>query len=415
MNRQKAILRSMKKKLLFVINTLSRAGAEAALLELLRQLDPERYDVSLFVLTGQGEMASELPPYVWLLNTAYDNTSVLSRAGKQKLMKQVLRSFCARGTVIRLFPYLLYNLWDMCRRGSVNAEKLLWRVLSDGAPRWDTEYDLAVAYLEGGSTYYVADHVKAAKKAAFVHVDYTMAGYTRELDRDCYSKMDKIFAPADTTRRSVLAVYPEFKHKLDLFPNILNVSEICRKSRLPGGFTDSYGGIRLLTVARLTVQKALDISIEAMKLLKDAGGQFRWYVLGEGNQRGYLEQKISSLGLTEDFILCGAVDNPYPYFVQADLYVHASRFEARSISIREAQILECVILASDCDGNREILSDGEDGKLCSLTPEGIRDGILWLMEHPEERARYAKAAGQKRQDQSAGADKLLSLVGGNEG
>lgn len=399
---------------MFVINTLGRAGAETALLELLRQLDPERYELSLFVLTGQGEMVSELPPYVRLLNTVYDRCPVLDKAGKRRLMKKVLRSLWARGNAIRLSAYLLGNLLDMCRRGAVRADKLFWRVLSDGAPRWDTRYDLAVAYLEGGSTYYVADHVKAARKAAFVHIDYTLAGYTRRLDRDCYQKIDKIFTPAEDTKASVLKVYPEYGYKVEVLPNILDVSEIRRKSKLPGGFEDDYRGTRLLTVARLTAQKALDVSIEALKLLKDAGGQFRWYVLGEGSQRDFLEQKIRSLGLTEDFILCGAVDNPYPYFVQADLYVHASRFEARSISIREAQILECVVLSSDCSGNRESVDDGVDGKRCPLTPEGIRDGILWLMEHPQERARYAKAAGQKHQDQENGTDKLLSLIGENE-
>lgn len=94
----------MKKKLLFVINTLGRAGAETALLELLRQLAPEQYDVSLFVLTGQGELAPEQPPYVRLLNRNYDHTSVLSRGGKRRLMKKVLRSSWARGTAIRLLP-----------------------------------------------------------------------------------------------------------------------------------------------------------------------------------------------------------------------------------------------------------------------------------------------------------------------
>lgn len=407
--------KSMKKKLLFVINTLSRAGAETALLALLRQLDPERCDVSLFVLTGQGELVSELPPYVRLLNTDYDNTSVLSQAGKRKLMKQVLRSLCARGTGVRLFPYLIRNLWDMFRHGSVNAEKMLWRVLSDGAPRWDTEYDLAVAYLEGGSTYYVADHVKAAKKAAFVHIDYTMAGYTPKLDLGCYQRFDRIFTVSDEVKTHFLEIYPEHEHKLEVFHNILDVSEILRKSQLPGGFADGYTGTRILTIGRLTAQKAFEVSIEALKLLKDAGGRFRWYVLGEGDQRSKLEQMIDSLGLTKDFILCGAVDNPYPYLVQTDLYVHASRFEGKSIAIQEAQILECPVLASDCSGNRENVSDGEDGKLCPFTPEGIRDGILWLMEHSEERTRYAKAAGQKYQDQANGADKLLSLVRENEG
>lgn len=405
----------MKKKLLFVINTLSRAGAETALLEILRQVPPERYEVSLFVLTGQGELASELPPYVRLLNTDYDNTSVLSRVGKRKLIERVFRSMCARGTVIRLFPYLFRNLWRMLGDRAVNAEKLLWRVLSDGAPRWDRSYDLAVSYLEGGSTYYVADHVKAAHKAAFVHIDYTMAGYTRALDLDCYREMDKIFAVSDEVRSRFLEVYPENGRKLEVFHNILNISEIHRKSRLSGGFTDGYGGTRILTIGRLTAQKAFEVSVEALKLLKDAGGRFRWYVLGEGDQRSRLQRKIGALGLTEDFILCGAVDNPYPYLAQADLYVHASRFEGKSIAVQEAQILGCPVLASDCSGNRENVSDGEDGKLCPFTPEGIRNGILWLMEHPEERAKYVRAAGQKYQEQTNGVGKLLSLVGENEG
>lgn len=400
----------MKKKLLFVINTLGRAGAETALLDFFQALDPQRFDISLFVLTGQGELVSGLPPHVRLLNTDYDSASVLDKAGKRRLIKRVLRAAWARGNGIRLFPYLLSNLWDMLRRASVHADKLLWRVLSDGAPRWDTRYDLAVAYLEGGSTYYVADHVNAAKKAAFVHTHYIMAGYTRKLDQGCYDSFDKIFAVSNEARSHFLEVYPEYAQKTGVFPILLNVREICRKSRLPGGFTDGYGGTRILTIGRLTYIKALEVSIDALKLLKDAGGEFRWYVLGEGDQRGKLEQQISALGLTEDFILCGAVENPYPYLAQADLYVHASRFEGKSIAVQEAQILGLPILASDCSGNRESVSDGVDGKLCQLTPEDIRDGILWLMEHPEERMRYAKAAEQKHQELANEKDMLLSLV-----
>lgn len=400
----------MKKKILFTINTFSRAGAETALLALLRQLDPEQYDISLFVLTAQGEMVSELPPHVHLINTAYDETSVLSKAGKKKLFKQILRSLFSRGTCIKLFPYLVRNLWDMLRHGSLAVDKLLWRVLSDGAPRWDTAYDLAVAYIEGGSTYYVADHVNAAKKAAFVHIDYRMAGYTEKLDRGCYDKYDKIFTVSDEVKTHFLEFYPRYKEKAEVFHNILDIPEINRKSQLPGGFTDGYSGTRILTVGRLMAQKAFEVSIDALKLLKDAGGDFRWYVLGEGDQRSKLEQQISSLGLTEDFILCGAVDNPYPYFAQTDLYVHASRFEGKSIAIQEAQILECAVLVSDCNGNREQVTDGEDGKLCSLTPESIRDGILWYMEHPDEKARLAKAAAQKYLSQANEMNKLISLI-----
>ena len=384
-------------------------------MELLGRLDPDEYAVSLFVLTGQGEMVCELPPHVRLLNEGYDPSPVLDRAGKRKLAGRALGALVKRGTCIRLLPYMLYNLWDMLRRGRVDAAKLLWRPFSDGAPRWDTEYDLAVAFLEGGSTYYVADHVRAKKKAAFVHIDHAKAGYTRRLDRDCYSKMDGIFTPAQSVLEGFLQVYPEHGGRVEVFHNMLGTSEILRKSRLPGGFKDGYDGVRILTVGRLAAQKAPEVAAGAMKLLHDAGVACRWYMLGEGEQRRRMERMIRELGLEEELILCGAVDNPYPYLAQADLYVHASRFEGKSVALQEAQVLGRPVLASDCAGNREAVTDGVDGRLCPLTPEGVRDGILWLMEHPAERERYAEAAARKYQSRADGMDRLLSLLGESEG
>ena len=42
--------------------------------------------------------------------------------------------------------------------------------------------------------------------------------------------------------------------------------------------------MRILTVGRLTAQKAYELAIDAMKLLKDQGVKARWYVLGEGER-----------------------------------------------------------------------------------------------------------------------------------
>ena len=52
------------KKILFVINTLGGGGAEKALIQLLKQISPEQYNVSLLVLLGQGERIHEVPAYV---------------------------------------------------------------------------------------------------------------------------------------------------------------------------------------------------------------------------------------------------------------------------------------------------------------------------------------------------------------
>ena len=169
--------------------------------------------------------------------------------------------------------------------------------------------------------------------------------------------------------------------------------------------------MRLLTVGRLTRQKAYDIAIDAMKRIKDSGVRARWYVLGEGDQRKALEKKIAALGLQDDFILLGADANPFPYYAQADLYIHATRFEGKSIAIQEAQALGCAILASDCNGNREQIRNGQDGRLCPLTPEAIAGEVISLLGDESER-RLGQAARQKTltQEQEQDPGLLLELL-----
>ena len=175
-----------KKRILFVINTMGQAGAETAMISLLESLNPKEYEVSLFVLLGQGEMVHKLPEYVTLLNQNYDDTSVLSKDGKKKLIFKVLGLLCSRASFFRNIPYLLSNAWTMVRKRDLQIQKLLWKPLADGAWHSSEEYDLAVAYLEGGSAYYVAEYVNAKKKIGFIHTDYENAGYTPKLDQGCY-------------------------------------------------------------------------------------------------------------------------------------------------------------------------------------------------------------------------------------
>ncbi len=176
-----------------------------------------------------------------------------------------------------------------------------------------------------------------------------------------------------------------------------------------GGFSDDFKGRRILTVGRLTYQKAYDIAVEAMKILKDAGYHARWYVLGEGEERKALEKKIAALGLQEDFLLLGAVTNPHPYYLQTDLYVHATRFEGKSIAIQEAQTLGCAVIASDCNGNREQITDGSDGMLCELTPCAIAERIETLLKDEEKRKALGRAAKKKKIHQMENLQVLLGM------
>ena len=380
------------KKILFVINTMGTAGAEKALIELLRKTDKTEYEISLFVLTNQGELISSLPKGVKLLNRDFDTTSVLEKKGRANLTKTCVKSLFDKGQIITKLPYILRAFMTMLKNKRIMPDKLLWRVLSDGAEVFDTQFDLAVAYIEGGSTYYVADHVKARHKAAFVHVDYEKAGYTRQLDKDCYNRFDKIFTVSDEVKDSFIKVYPELSDKIEVFHNMIDPYEIKKKALERKGFDDGYDGARILSVGRLTAQKSFEVSVDAMEILKKDGIKARWYVLGEGDRRTILENYIKKKGLEKDFILMGIKENPYPYMKEADIYVHCSSFEGKSIAVQEAGILGMPRILSDCSGNREQTKDGTDGILTQLECVSISEKIKILLEDDTLRKKISSNA-----------------------
>ena len=73
------------KKILFVINTLGQAGAETALIELLRKFNEcEGCQIDLLVMLPQGELFSRIPDGVRVLNKKISCESVLSSKGRIK-------------------------------------------------------------------------------------------------------------------------------------------------------------------------------------------------------------------------------------------------------------------------------------------------------------------------------------------
>ncbi len=387
---------SGRKRLLFVINTMGRAGAETALLELLKELDGAEYDIFLYVLMGQGEMIKNLPPYVKVLNQSYSRLSVLTKEGRRKMAGTVLKAFWNNGGWCKKLCGMLKSLRSMTGNRRLDLSKLFWRTLSDGAVRLETEFDLAAAWLEGGSAYYVADHVRARRKAAFIHTDYENAGYTRDMDRACWEQYERIFAVSGKVKEGFQRFYPEYAERVAIFHSPVDQETIRRRAKEPGGFADSFDGIRILSVGRLVYPKGYDIAVEAMKLVLESGYKAKWYVLGEGDQREYLEKKIAALGLKDNFLLLGASENPYPYYVQTDIYVQTSRFEGRGIAILEAQTSGCAVIVTDCSGDSAEITDGWDGILCAPDPVGISDSIIRLIEDEKKRAELGRAAGTRK-------------------
>lgn len=396
------------------MNTMGRAGAERALISLIHALPKEQFEISLQVLVNRGEMFSEVPPDVHILIKHPDSHSVLSKGGQMKLIGTALYCFFYHCNGFRLLPYLLKNLQIQRKQGKFQPDKLLWRLIAYGTKPPRQTYDLAIAYLEGGSTYYLADMVSAKKKAAFVHIDYQTAGYHRGLDLDAYQKIDRIFSVSKEAGESFLKVYPEHQKKLFLFRNIIDTERIMMQSRkkIPeqDPFIRSHATYKLLTVGRLHYQKAYDIAIPALKRLREEGLSVDWFVLGEGPLEQELKKQIAEEGLKGHFVLLGGRKNPYPYYRACDIYVHATRFEGKSIAIEEAQVLGKAIIASDCTGNREQITSGKTGMLIPLSSESIAEAVKNLLSHPKQKAMFETASKNICLSHPEDMNALLSLL-----
>ena len=379
-----------KKKILFVTNTMGRAGAEKCLQALLELLDPEKYDLSVYSIINRGELYSDMPEYVRILNRNPCTKSVLDSKGLAAIARQILWSLLKRFSFITYIPYFFRVLFHQIKVRRIDFSKLFWMLLARNAKRFDEEYDLAVAFIEGAATYYVANYVNAKKKATYVHIDYLAAGYSPKLDKKYYDKFDRVFCVSDTVRKVFLTAYPEYDNKTFFFHNMVPRERIIRLSKEGEGFTDGFEGLRILTVGRLHYQKAYDLAIPALAELRRRGHDVRWYVIGEGAEEDNLRALIRQNGVEDSFILLGTTPNPYPFIAGCDIYSQASRFEGWCIALAESLVLARPVLASRCAGNEEQVTDGETGVLIDLSIENIVEGMEKLITSPELREKFTQ-------------------------
>ena len=376
----------MKKKILFVINTMGRAGAEKCLLSMLKYMDMEKYEISLFSIINRGEMFQYVPEGVKVLNEDPCTESVLNKKAKKELAKLILKNGCKNGYFLKEAGYL----WEMAayqrKHTGLDFKKLFWKLLSDHAPKQEETYDLAVAYIQGAATYYVMDHVNAKKKVAFLHNEFIDSGYCPKLEEMYYEKADAIYCVSRSICTHFAEVYPKMAGKMEVFYNLLDMEEIQEKAFKTQDLSPLFlrglqerkekNKILLLTAARIAPVKAYDLAVPALSLVRKQGYDVIWYVLGEGPEKENVERLIRENELEDSFILLGAADNPYPYIAACDIYVQATRYEGCCTSISEAVILKRPVIASDCAGNKEQLNRYETGILVELTPEKIAEGII---------------------------------------
>lgn len=138
-----------------------------------------------------------------------------------------------------------------------------------------------------------------------------------------------------------------------------------------------------LAAGRLIELKDFPTLIKAFAQLRKSKNA-RLLILGEGELREELENLAESLGVAEDILLAGFVDNPYAYMSRAAAFVLSSRSEGLPNVLIEAMACGCSIISTDCfSGPREILDSGRYGILVPIGDyQAMSNAMLKLLENP---------------------------------
>lgn len=366
----------MKKRVIFVIDSLNSGGAEKSLISLLSLFDYGKYEVELLTFKEGGLYAPLLSKEVRVLNQP-DIFKKMKLSILDLIKNNDFRSVLWRVNTSVSLRYK-QNFTEI-----KHGAQLMWPRLDKVIPKLKSEYDIAIAYSQGTPTYYVAEKINSKKKLCWINIDYKFAGYNREFDFKYYEKFDNIVAVSKVCTDVLKGVFPEFKDKIITIYDIISEELINSMANKGQGFTDDYSGVRILTIGRLVYQKGYEYAIEAAKCLKDKKIDFRWYVIGEGNLKNELENKIGEYKLENNFKFLGTFTNPYPFVKQCDIYCQPSRFEGFGLAIAEARILNKPIVATNFDIVYDQIKDKENGLISKKDGEDIANKIMELINNDE--------------------------------
>lgn len=196
---------------------------------------------------------------------------------------------------------------------------------------------------------------------------------------------------------------------LEEFSRVRTPEEIAAARREMGIGADDFA---IGTITRLHDSKGNDYLVAAARQVIDARPHAKFYLVGEGPLRPALEAQAQSLGLADRFVFYGFAKDVPAALSAFDLSVFPSLWEGTPLTAFEALAMGKPIVSTDADGLLDILHDGVDAAIVpKRNAAALAEKIVWMMDHPEERARLsagARVTGQ-RYDIAAFVQKMERL------
>ena len=432
-------------------------GAEMALVGLLQALDYTKYDVDLFLHAHRGEMMQFIPKEVNLL------PEIKEYAHIECPMKQALLDGCWGVLFGRLKAKWLTKRY-LLKKGVTESAAGLQYVADCVSPFLPSlhqfgEYDLAISFLQPHN--YVVEKVNAKKKICWIHTDYTRVDINVEQELPVWNACDHIISISPDVTKTFLQVFPSLSNKIVEMENILspefvrrraeeyeiNFNEdefralkarLCAKaSKNPNANDDADNNfpltahrsplnvncVNLLSVGRFCEAKNYDNVPDICQRInmmlnenEDENEKFsiRWYLIGYGGYEELIRQKIEEAGMQDYVIILGKRTNPYPYIKACDIYVQPSRYEGKSVTVREAQMLCKPVVVTNYPTAKSQIQDGIDGKIVPMDNEGCAQGLAEFIKNTELQKQITEYLRSHDYGNMGEVEKLYDLINDNE-
>lgn len=398
----------MKKRIFISMHYLELGGAEISLIGLLRAFDYSKYEVDLFIHRHQGELMQFIPEKVNLLPEISAYACIECPIIETLIKGQI---GVAKGRLRAKKRAKKYKSID-----SSKPQYSIFQYVAQEVGRYLPsleqygEYDLAVSFLQPHN--YVLSKVKAKKKACWIHTDYTKVEIDTVAELPIWSAYDHIISISPDVTNSFLQVFPSLGQKIVQIENILS-SDFVRKRANEIDVSEEMpkrdGVVNILSVGRFTDAKNYDNVPDICRRIREKGIDLYWYIIGYGNDV-LIRQRIYETGMEDYVIILGKRTNPYPYIKACDIYAQPSRYEGKSVTVREAQILCKPVVVTDYPTAESQIINGVDGVIAPMDNEGCAQGVADFIKDvklQQQIVEYLRAHDYGNEDEVCKLDDLI--------
>lgn len=346
-------------RIVMLIPTLDRSGAEKQFTLLATRLPKDEFDVSAIALTRGGPFADELaasgvPLTVIGKRSKFDPFSFIRlRSELKRLQPQILHTW--------LFAANAYG--RLCA-GIVPHTKII-----------------------------VSERC----------VDSWKAGWQHWLDRRLIDRTDRLIGNS----QSVVDFYRESgvpAGKLACIPNGIDIprnhesSDSSERQAILGELGFPADAFVIGFVGRLAKQKRVEDLLWTVETLRQIRPQLYLVLVGDGPERERLEKFAHDIGVTHHVRFLGHREDVSRWLKLFDVFCLASSFEGMSNSIMEAMAVGKPVIASDIPANRELVVQDETGFLPKLADSvGFMQFLRRLIDEPALRKRMGEAGRERIQ------------------